>query len=405
MKIKEVIKKTELTDKAIRLYIDNGLVAPSIDESYSGRKSIDFSDDDVERLSNIALLRKAGFSIADIKDIIESDEKAKCVVERFIEETENNIQHETEIIEKLKNIPEENGISMKTICESLSKTVERKQMPKEDMRLSAPERTIRGLFCGLGGLGIFLSIGGFIVYEIVLNNEFKYATFSSLFVPVAICSGFVIMLVMAFFLIRINVGRYFLSAKKTVRYIYSIIIPFVYIPFSVIVFLSSFTSLFAAYSETDNYKNYLKLDWWAEDVYSDEIYDIFPEEIPESADEKSIKYFYRGESTLYDSFEIIAEWELPKDEYEKAKNIKLPDRYYTYNTDNWRIIYYSDDSTNDLIDFYNFQNYEINILNDEGLWLQSAEFLGVFAYNDKEQMVRYICTSNIMDAKYITLDW
>ena len=63
MKIKEVIKKTELTDKAIRLYIDNGLVAPSIDESYSGRKSIDFSDDDVERLSNIALLRKAGFSI------------------------------------------------------------------------------------------------------------------------------------------------------------------------------------------------------------------------------------------------------------------------------------------------------------------------------------------------------
>ena len=65
MKIKDVIEQTGLTDKAIRLYISNGLVAPSIEENYSGRKSIDFSEENVERLKNVALLRKAGFSIAD----------------------------------------------------------------------------------------------------------------------------------------------------------------------------------------------------------------------------------------------------------------------------------------------------------------------------------------------------
>lgn len=404
MKIKEVIRKTELTDKAIRLYIENGLVAPSIDESYSGRKSIDFSDDDVERLGNIALLRKAGFPIADIKDIIESDEKAQAVVRRFIEDTKNNIQHETEIIEKLRSIPDENGISMKTICESLSKTVEKKQVPKEDMKLSGLERTIRGFFCTLGGFGIFLSVGGFITYEIILNNEFKYVTFPSQFFPVALCSGFVIMLVMSVFLIRINYGKYFLSAKKSVRYIYSVIIPLVYIPFSVMIFLGSFVSLFAAYSETDNPKNYLKLDWWAIDLYSDEIYSVFPQEIPESADKSSIRYFYTSQPTLYDSFEIIAEWKLPVDEYEKAKKRDLPETYFTYNTGDWTIIYFTDDLNNELINLHNYYQ-EVNILNDDGLWLQSASFFGAFAYNDKEHKVRYICTSQIMDAKYITLDW
>ena len=42
MKIKEVIEKTGLTDRAVRLYIDEGLTSPSIEESYNGRKSIDF---------------------------------------------------------------------------------------------------------------------------------------------------------------------------------------------------------------------------------------------------------------------------------------------------------------------------------------------------------------------------
>ena len=63
MKIKHVMEKTGLTDRAIRLYIENELVKPEYDESYNGRKSIDFSENDVEQLKNIALLRKADFSI------------------------------------------------------------------------------------------------------------------------------------------------------------------------------------------------------------------------------------------------------------------------------------------------------------------------------------------------------
>ena len=85
MKIKEVIEKTELTDRAIRLYIENGLVDPYCKEAYNGRKNIDFSQRDVEQLKNIALLRKAGFSIAEIKELQNGGEGAKSAFNEFID--------------------------------------------------------------------------------------------------------------------------------------------------------------------------------------------------------------------------------------------------------------------------------------------------------------------------------
>ena len=53
MKIKEVCEKTSLTERAVRLYIENGLIAPSVSESYSGRRNVDFSPEDVEKLKPI----------------------------------------------------------------------------------------------------------------------------------------------------------------------------------------------------------------------------------------------------------------------------------------------------------------------------------------------------------------
>ena len=67
MKMKDVITETGLTDRAIRLYIENSLVSPSCNENYAGRRNIEFSADDVEALKNVATLRKAGFSINEIK--------------------------------------------------------------------------------------------------------------------------------------------------------------------------------------------------------------------------------------------------------------------------------------------------------------------------------------------------
>lgn len=143
MKIKEVIEKTKLTDRAIRLYIDNGLVAPGIEENYSGRKNISFSESDVERLNQIALLRKAGFSISDIKTIISDDEKIEEIVRNFIEGTDEEIKSKTEVVKKLKTISFDERISLKILCEKLSESVEEITVPKEDLNAPRSYRITR----------------------------------------------------------------------------------------------------------------------------------------------------------------------------------------------------------------------------------------------------------------------
>ena len=102
MKIKQVIKETGLTDRAIRLYIENELVKPECDENYNGRKSIEFSETDVENLKNIALLRKADFSIQEIKALQIGGETAQNTIKEYINRTNEKIQFSSEIIEKIQ---------------------------------------------------------------------------------------------------------------------------------------------------------------------------------------------------------------------------------------------------------------------------------------------------------------
>lgn len=70
MKIKAVCEQTGLTDRTVRYYIEQELVTPAFHENYLGRKTFDFTDDDVQRLKNIALLRSFDFTIREIQELI-----------------------------------------------------------------------------------------------------------------------------------------------------------------------------------------------------------------------------------------------------------------------------------------------------------------------------------------------
>ena len=120
MKIKQVIKETGLTDRAIRLYIENDLVKPECDENYNGRKSIDFSETDVANLKNIALLRKADFSIQEIKALQIGGEIAQQTVKDYIKRINERVKFNTEIMEKIGALADEENITIEIICEKLS---------------------------------------------------------------------------------------------------------------------------------------------------------------------------------------------------------------------------------------------------------------------------------------------
>ena len=68
MKIKEVCDRTGLTERAVRLYVERGLLSPAAEEK-GERTYLDFSESDVETLTAIARLRELEFSLDDIRQM------------------------------------------------------------------------------------------------------------------------------------------------------------------------------------------------------------------------------------------------------------------------------------------------------------------------------------------------
>lgn len=68
MKIKEAARETGLTEKAIRLYEEKGLITPDT-RLVAGRVFREYSAETVEELRRIAILRRAGFTLRQISRI------------------------------------------------------------------------------------------------------------------------------------------------------------------------------------------------------------------------------------------------------------------------------------------------------------------------------------------------
>ena len=107
MKIKEVISQTGLTDRAIRLYIENGLVTPENEKSYNGRNNYNFTQADIECFEQIAILRKAGFSLEQIKTIKSGGESAKEVLIAYLNDKKESVVTGQKIVDALKDIPQQ----------------------------------------------------------------------------------------------------------------------------------------------------------------------------------------------------------------------------------------------------------------------------------------------------------
>ena len=70
MKMKEVCTRTGLSERAVRLYCEQGLLAPERTE-VRGRIYLEFAECHITELQQIAVLRTAGFSLEEIKTILD----------------------------------------------------------------------------------------------------------------------------------------------------------------------------------------------------------------------------------------------------------------------------------------------------------------------------------------------
>ena len=132
MKIKEVCERTGLTDRAIRLYIESGLVGPKEEWSYTGRRAFSFSEDDVRTLENVATLRRADFSISDIAAMKEKPACIPDIVSRHQRNIKSDIESKQLILSTLEHCDCEGVNDYGEIADAIRSSACKKTLPKED---------------------------------------------------------------------------------------------------------------------------------------------------------------------------------------------------------------------------------------------------------------------------------
>ncbi len=380
MKIKDVIEQTGLTDRAIRLYMENGLVSPTCSENYAGRKNIEFSAEDVDTLKNVATLRKAGFSINEIKLLKLGDVPCRKTVCEFIEKTTAKIESDKSIVERLEAVVSDEKLSIELICESLNSTIKEKEVPESDIRLSLVEKIEKYFFILVAVAGfLWLIIALAIQIFILVSSEFRYIIPETEFY-IKWATLIYIAFVSVFLLYKYKINKKAIPSKK--RAIISAILCILLIPVGFASYLYNFLSLLDIdiRSETHSLKNYLVIDNSLE-TFSDDINEFFPSELS-SENKDSAKYFYRHQKVIDNDRDLTIYLQRDLDEknfeaeVEKYKNLDPigSSSASTKNINNWTLIYYCEKGESPE-DFYGGYIYKI------------------FAYN-KYGTVRYIMEYN-----------
>ena len=136
-KMKEVCQMTGLTEKAIRIYMDQKLVHPKVEEGVH-RKAYFFSDEDVERLKDIAALRNAGFGIAEIKQMQENPQMLSLLIEERKELLEGEILQKQVIQDTLKKLTIEEHSDVRKLADAIEpRTTYAKETPKKKLSRKA----------------------------------------------------------------------------------------------------------------------------------------------------------------------------------------------------------------------------------------------------------------------------
>ena len=158
MQMKEICEKTGLTDRAIRLYIENGLLSPTVESNYAGRRSIRFSEEDAAILSAIASLRKAEFSLSDIREMQTNPDRIPAIVDAHCQNLRESVKAKQRTLQKLEELDPTVTLQYTDIADLLCETITPESIPKEDslMRLKDLQTLIRRRIPSVIGFALLL---------------------------------------------------------------------------------------------------------------------------------------------------------------------------------------------------------------------------------------------------------
>lgn len=409
MKIKEVIAATGLTDRAIRLYIEHGLVTPENQKSYSGRNNYQFTQADIDRFGQIALLRKAEFSLEQIRSLQLGGEEAREVIREYLAAKEESVELGRKILDAFRDFPAEESVTVESVCARIKASMENTPLPEADRKESKGERVEKWLMraaaililghWGLFGLGVWITYEEDFVFPRCYANPVNYIGTAYILIPILLAATIL-------FLYR----QYALGPgqRKKRRRKAGIALAAAIVVMVQPIGLASIALMPPVYSETDDPAHYLTIGTYAK-MYGDDIYKLFPANIPRCAVAEdsmwyppdrfpdSTKYYYYYQEVIDPSFQLYAEWVLPEEEL--AEELTRIQNYYPEGAKreerwgDWICLSFTDDSLDfaeakDLIYYYYL----------------------IFAYNEKTGAVRYIASYSMdcgreEDPYFVSLSW
>lgn len=189
MKIKDVCKATGLSERAVRFYVQEQLVIPQ-SQRRGGRTWLDFSKEDVERLRAIAVLRKSGFTIEEIRSMgLDYQKNAPAAAFAL----RQRLRAAIDSYERLSSIDTAQADSLERYAALLERDVRRQPVPSSDQVyscLSGCSDAVEWL-CMLGLVCLFFRIYAWLMNQLffITNIIVFFMPFVILPLPIALILG------------------------------------------------------------------------------------------------------------------------------------------------------------------------------------------------------------------------
>lgn len=408
MKIKEVCEQTKLTSRTVRLYIEEKLIFPNYSENYLGRKSFDFSDNDVQSLLDIATLRKFGFTIAEIRKIIETKSNSVFIIKEICNRKENTIKDETEMLSALSQLNDGEYYTIEEIANALNFCNETPDLPKDDtestflLLLKNPKQLIKKIFNIIDKVLLFASFVVSIYFIIYYFSEWKYPHFTNIpkgMLCLLLTAMPAIIILLLWICIKVRTRKQVFG----IGWVSSIIMFISLLPICVIGLIRPVESM------TTDMSNYREIDetFINENSFYNELFPTRPEGAVKENNRfiyPNSNYYYRCKATFDYTVDIYAEWSLNKKEFneEVDRVTKLYSAYEMLEVDNTDYHYTKIKNG----DFTCLIRYDA-----ETPFIQEKDDYSyfIFAYDKEHLRVRYIlCHSDENGAEqpyYLQLDW
>jgi len=400
MRMKAVCEATGLTDRTVRYYIEEGLITPDYTESYTGRKTFDFCESDIHQLNDIAVLRKFGFTVAEIRDMLRDPARIMPALDALRARKQARITEEQALMLALDRLTEPFG-SVRELALALSAPVENTSVPPEDSRIGIGTMLKRLILGFIRGYVAWAPIAASVAIMIAMLRRYEYPHFRlDIF---AILTVFLTpsVLVLNWHRLQERFGW-----QKTVKGFLWVLCVLSFIPAG---FCAGFTF---SHSETTDIRNYRIFDGQCRVnriAFFDEFFPANARYSEVVQDEEGYwhtvyfdtSYYYRYDTFFDYTYDVYAEWPLEPESFDaEIRRVRELFATYEHPLDQYTYMETQKGPWTCLI-LYKRQEPFVEV--------KDSYFYYIFAFDPDTLRVRYICCDSLEDGAdqpyYLELDW